>query len=91
MVLQDENIRLMKENGKIVLLTARPETIYERVKDSRERPILNHNMNVEFIAGLLEKRRPKYLKAADIIIATDGRDVPDICEELIEKVAGSAK
>lgn len=91
MVLQDENVRLMKENGKIVLLTARPETIYERVKDSRERPILNHNMNVEFIAGLLEKRRPKYLKAADIIIATDGRDVPDICEELIEKVAGSAK
>ncbi|MBU9725301.1 shikimate kinase [Lachnospiraceae bacterium ASD4241] len=91
MALQDENVRLMKETGKIVLLTARPETIYERVKDSRDRPLLNHNMNVEFIAGLLEKRRPKYLKAADIIIDTDGRDVSDICEELIEKVAGSTK
>lgn len=91
MVLQEENVRLMKENGKIVLLTASPETIYGRVKDSRERPLLNNNMNVEFIAGLLEKRRPKYLKAADIIIDTDGRDVADICEELIEKVAGSAE
>ena len=91
MVLQEENVRLMKENGKIVLLTASPETIYGRVKDSRERPLLNNNMNMEFIAGLLEKRRPKYLKAADIIIDTDGRDVADICEELIEKVAGSAE
>ena len=90
-VLQEENVRLMKENGKIVLLTASPETIYGRVKDSRERPLLNNNMNMEFIAGLLEKRRPKYLKAADIIIDTDGRDVADICEELIEKVAGSAE
>ena len=33
-VLKEENVRLMKESGKIVLLTAEPGTIYERVKDS---------------------------------------------------------
>ena len=33
-VLKEENVRLMKKSGKIVLLTADPETIYERVKDS---------------------------------------------------------
>ncbi len=28
-VLKEENVRLMKESGKIVLLTAEPETIYD--------------------------------------------------------------
>ena len=52
-VLKEENVRLMKESGKIVLLTAEPETIYERVKDSTERPVLNGNMNVGYIDCLL--------------------------------------
>ena len=29
--MKDENVELMKKNGKIVLLTASPETIYDRV------------------------------------------------------------
>lgn len=37
-VLRDENAALMKENGCIVFLRATPETIYERVKDSTNRP-----------------------------------------------------
>jgi shikimate kinase len=34
----------MKENGRIVLLSATPETIYERVRHSKDRPILNGHM-----------------------------------------------
>ncbi len=34
MVMRDVNVDKMKEQGKIVLLTATPETIYEHVKDS---------------------------------------------------------
>ena len=79
------NVVEMKKNGKVVLLTARPETIYERVKDSTERPLLNGNMNVEYIAGLMDKRRDKYEAAADIIIYTDNKDLETICEELLEK------
>ena len=30
----------MKKNGRVVLLTASPEVIYERVKDSNDRPVL---------------------------------------------------
>ena len=72
-VLKEENVRLMKESGKIVLLTAEPETIYERVKDSTERPVLNGNMNVGYIEELMEKRRSKYEAAADVKVATDGK------------------
>lgn len=85
-VLRDENTALMKENGCIVLLTAAPETIYERVKNSTNRPILNGNMNVEYISGLMEKRRERYETVADIRVATDGKDVREICEEIRSKV-----
>ncbi len=86
-VMREENVENLKKSSRIVLLTATPETILERVKDSTERPILNGNMNVEFIAGLMEKRRAKYEAAADIVIATDGKDVEQICEELIRKLS----
>ncbi len=85
-VMRDENAAHMKKNGRVVLLTAEPETIFDRVKDSKERPLLNDNMNVEFIRGLLEKRRPFYEAAADITVATDGKDAAEICGEIISKL-----
>ncbi|NTW72249.1 MAG: AAA family ATPase [Eubacteriaceae bacterium] len=85
-VLRDENIKNMKKHGRVVLLTASPETIFERVKDSTERPLLNQNMSVEFIASLLEKRKERYLLAADIIVNTDNKTIQEICEELIGKL-----
>ncbi len=87
-VLRDENIANMKRNGRVVLLAASPETTLERVKDSDERPILRNNMNVGFIAALMEKRRERYLKAADIIIETDGKTVQEVCEEIVAALSG---
>ena len=88
-VLREENVRVMKKNGCVVLLTALPQTIYERVKNNTDRPILQGNMNMEYIASLMEKRREKYEKAADIVIATDGKNVSQICEEMLQKLAES--
>lgn len=90
-VLRDENVSCMKKQGRIVLLTATPKTILERVKDSKERPILNNNMNEEFIASLMEKRRERYLLAADLIIETDNKTVEEICKELVVKLIQSSK
>ena len=89
-VLRPENAEYMKRGGRVVLLTARPETVYERVKDSDERPILNGHMNVEFIRQLLEKRRPFYEAAANIQVATDGKTPEEICGEIIERLGMSA-
>lgn len=85
-VLRDENIEIMKGQGKIVLLTATPQTVYERVKDNGDRPVLNGNMNVEYISELMEKRKLRYEMAADIVIATDGKTVDEICNEILESV-----
>lgn len=80
------NVVEMKKNGRVVLLKAKPETIYDRVKDSHDRPLLENNKNVPYIAELMEKRREKYEAAADIVIETDGKSELEICEELVQKL-----
>ena len=84
--MRERNVAEMKKNGRVVLLTAKPETILERVKDNHDRPLLENNKNVSFIADLLEKRRAKYEAAADIVIQTDGKSELEICEELIHRL-----
>ena len=85
-VVRPQNTQNMQEIGRIVFLKATPETIYERVKNSTDRPILNGHMNVEYIAELMEKRRALYEAAADITIQTDGKTREQICEEIIGKM-----
>ena len=82
--MREQNVIEMKKNGAVFLLTAAPETIYHRVKDSHNRPLLENNMTVSYISELIEKRREKYEAAADFIIHTDGKTANDICDEIIE-------
>ena len=81
--MREVNVKEMKKNGKVILLTAKPETIMERVKDSHDRPLLENNKTVEHISSLMELRREKYEAAADIIIETDHKSTVEICEEII--------
>ena len=80
------NVVEMKKNGRVVLLTAHPQTILDRVKDSDDRPLLNGHKNVEYIEQLMEARREKYEAAADIVVDTDNKTVLQICEDLIQKL-----
>ena len=84
--LRECNVVEMKKNGRVVLLTASPETIFDRVKDRHDRPVIENNKNVPFIADLMEKRRAKYEAAADIIINTDGKSLIEVCEELVQQL-----
>lgn len=88
MVMRPENVAKMKEMGQICLLQASPETIYEHVKDSTNRPLLNGNMNIPYIAELMQAREPKYRAAADVIIETDGCSPAEAAGKLVQRIAG---
>lgn len=90
-VVRDENVEYMKGAGTIVLLNAKPETIYARVKDSKERPILNGNMNIEYIRQLMNRRKERYLSVADIIVETDNKSAMDIAKEIVKKISWSIR
>ena len=83
-VVRPENVENMKKSGKIIFLTATPETILERVKDGTDRPLLNGHMNVEYIEELMNKRLALYQGAADYMVATDGKTKGEICTEIIK-------
>lgn len=85
-ILRPENVENMKKNGKIIYLSATPETIYKRVRYSTNRPLLNGNMNVEYIASLMEKRLSRYEAAADVTICVDGKEPHKVLEELVQFV-----
>lgn len=84
--MRQENVDYMRHGGKVVFLTAEPETIYGRVKNSTDRPLLNGHMNVEYISKLMEVRRPKYEAAADVLVATDGKTKEEIADEIISRL-----
>ena len=84
--LREQNVQEMKKNGTVIWLTASAETIYERVKEDQNRPLLKDRMSVEGIARLMESRREKYESASDILIATDGKTIEQIGKEILENL-----
>lgn len=87
--LREENIKIMKQNSYVILLTAHPDTIFERVGRDENRPVLNDHRSPEGIQALLEERRSYYEAAADITIETDRKTLSQIAVEIVQKLGQS--
>ena len=85
MALRELNVRKLQAIGTVVLLTAKPETIFERVRYNTNRPLLKDNMNVDYIRQMMEKRRVYYEHAATVTVSTDGKIITEIAKEILEK------
>lgn len=85
-ILREENRKMMKESGEVVYLSATPETIYERVKNGKNRPLLNGHMNVEYIRGLMGKRMQAYRQAKTREVTTDGKNPAQIAKEILSEI-----
>ena len=89
-ILSPENIRLMKENGKVIWLKADAMTIKSRMlqdeKTESQRPALTEKGLLNEIEEMLSFRSPLYENAADISVDTDSAGTEDICSILIENL-----
>jgi shikimate kinase len=86
-VLDSENVSMLKANGILVLLQATPQTIHQRVKGSRHRPLLRAGDAQDEISKLLEARRP-YYEGADLKCATDGKTAQQVADEILKMLDG---
>jgi len=79
-VLDESNAKALKGAGKVILLVAEPETIWQRMqadpKTLAARPDLTDAGGMAEVQRVLADRRPKYLAACDYAIPTD-RFSPD--------------
>lgn len=85
-VLRQQNVEMMKKSGKVVLLTANPQTILKRVENNKNRPLLEGRKTIEDIQNLMEARRARYEEAADIVVCVENKNSEDICIEIMKKL-----
>ncbi|HLD82431.1 MAG TPA: shikimate kinase [Candidatus Omnitrophota bacterium] len=82
-VINPDNIKVMKETGKVVCLTARPEVILKRTSGYAHRPLLNVKSPQKQIELLLKLRAPYYTKA-DITIDTSKISINEIVGKILK-------
>ena len=88
-VLDPENLAVLKRSGKVFFLAATPEVIYARIKDQTHRPLLHTPDPQARIAELLEARQAFYAQA-DYTIDTNDDQWTRIMDEIIA-LAGPAE
>lgn len=84
-VLNPVNMRRMRRNGLIINLWASPETLYGRLKDKKDRPLLKKSTFKKDLKKYSEDRLPFY-KNADFIIETDQIEAEKIAERIVNIV-----
>jgi shikimate kinase len=85
--LRPESRRAMREAGKVVWLTARPETILARMATDAttavRRPNLTDKTPLDEIVALLQTREPVYRELADCAVDTEGRTPEALAQEIL--------
>lgn len=82
-----ENRKVMHEQGKVIYLSVRPETVIKRLSvNQTDRPVLTGHVDINYITDLLGKRDPVYREAADVVLETDDMTVDEICDEIIRNI-----
>lgn len=84
-VVREENRRLLKARGPVVVLTASPETVFRRTR-RHKRPMLEMGDPLQRIRDLMAARQPAYDDVASFQVSTDGRDSSDVVEEIVERL-----
>lgn len=75
----EENRSLLKRAGYVIWLKAEADTIYERVRRNKNRPLLHVDDPRATIARLLETRIEFYKECCDFSIATDNLTMDETC------------
>jgi len=86
-ILRQQNVDVLKRNGRLIWLTASVETIAARIGGDTQRPSLTGTKShVEEIRDVLTERTPKYQAAADLTIATDGSSVDELATTILKQL-----
>lgn len=89
-VTNEGNIKIMKDSGIIICLSARSEVILKRICGSMHRPLLNVENPKERI-GLLLKLRSPYYALADKTIDTSRLSVKEVTQKISKILTGKDK
>lgn len=81
-VMDPENIAVMRQTGRIVCLTARPQVILARTAGYAHRPLLNVDDPAAKIEELMQKRAACYAQA-DLTVDTSDLSVEQVVDRIL--------
>ncbi len=85
-ILLPQNRRLLADRGCVVYLEASVDQQAQRVKQGRNRPLLSNVDPAVRLGELMAVRDPLYRSIADITVATDGRRVKVVAEDIVQMI-----
>ena len=85
-VLDADSRRLMRENGTVIYLQARAETLYQRTKQSAHRPLLQVANPLAKIEEILAAREALYIETAHLCINTEAMPLKHLANWLADEL-----
>ncbi len=82
-IVDPESLKLMKERGVIIGLSASPEMILKRVEAMQTRPLLKTKDKLKKIEALLSHRSP-YYRQADKIVDTSSQSIEKTVDDILK-------
>ena len=83
-VIDQANIPLLKQLGKVFYLRIKPETVVERLEGDKSRPLLVGEDRLIKVEQLMTDRKELYEMAADTTIDIDCLSVSEIMDRILE-------
>ena len=90
-VLAEENRRRLAARGTVIYLCARPEDLYERVRQDRNRPLLATADPLKRLRELHAVRDPLYRSIADLVVDSGRQSIQTLARSISEQLAGRWK
>jgi shikimate kinase len=92
-LINNSNVKFIKENGHLIYLRVSPEVIYTRIKKKTDRPlfkeyVLAENSKEEFLTkinNMLKEREPYYLQA-DLIFDVDNSPIGHTVDNFVKLI-----
>ncbi len=90
-VLAADNRKILRERGVVVYLHAPLETLLQRTRRDRHRPLLQTADRRRTLEDILKAREPVYRQAADMVIETSHRSPVSVAREIARKLESLLK
>jgi shikimate kinase len=85
-VLDPENVRLLKQKGRLIWLDADAQTVITRMQadtnNEQRRPSLTGSKPADETFAVMAARAPFYREAADLCVDTSGKSLDEIVDEI---------
>lgn len=85
-ILDEDNRKNLRSRGLTVYLKSSVDTLVQRTKHDKNRPLLQNNNRKEVLTEILKQRESLYLDVANLVIETAHSSIYKVVKKIIDKL-----